>query len=150
MITVNIFTGKPGMSRGGIGIGLKAEITNSGPSRASMGGSKLPDGVAAGGHRPAAGETRISFRRALKQARRLRMKVPGVEGIKTSVSGRLELARTSPAPSTTTTAPSRCQTLRVTSTAASLVKAFKPPGREGLDLQGESPRRKAPAAKEVK
>ena len=42
-------------------------------------------------------EKRISFRRALKQAQQRAMKLPGVKGIKTSVSGRLggaEIART--------------------------------------------------------
>lgn len=42
-------------------------------------------------------EKRISFRRALKQAQQRAMKVPGVKGIKTSVSGRLggaDIART--------------------------------------------------------
>ena len=34
-------------------------------------------------------EKRISFRRALKQAQGRSMKVPGVKGIKTAVSGRL-------------------------------------------------------------
>ena len=42
-------------------------------------------------------EKRISFRRALKQAQQRAMKLPGVKGIKTSVSGRLggaDIART--------------------------------------------------------
>ena len=104
MITVNIFTGKPGMiiGRGGAGIeALKAEITNflGRPAHINVMEIKQPDGDAQLGAQNIAQqlEKRISFRRALKQAQQRAMKVPGVKGIKTSVSGRLggaDIART--------------------------------------------------------
>ena len=104
MITVNIFTGKPGMiiGRGGAGIeALKAEITNflGRPAHIKVMEIKQPDGDAQLVAENIAQqlEKRISFRRALKQAQQRAMKVPGVKGIKTSVSGRLggaDIART--------------------------------------------------------
>ena len=104
MITVNIFTGKPGMiiGRGGAGIeALKAEITNflGRPAHINVMEIKQPDGDAQLVAENIAQqlEKRISFRRALKQAQQRAMKVPGVKGIKTSVSGRLggaDIART--------------------------------------------------------
>ena len=104
MITVNIFTGKPGMiiGRGGAGIeALKAEITNflGRPAHINVMEIKQPDGDARLVAENIAQqlEKRISFRRALKQAQQRAMKVPGVKGIKTSVSGRLggaDIART--------------------------------------------------------
>ena len=104
MITVNIFTGKPGMiiGRGGAGIeALKAEITNFLGRPAHINGMEIkqPDGDAQLVAENIAQqlEKRISFRRALKQAQQRAMKVPGVKGIKTSVSGRLggaDIART--------------------------------------------------------
>ena len=104
MITVNIFTGKPGMiiGRGGAGIeALKAEITNflGRPAHINVREIKQPDGDAQLVAENIAQqlEKRISFRRALKQAQQRAMKVPGVKGIKTSVSGRLggaDIART--------------------------------------------------------
>ena len=104
MITVNIFTGKPGMiiGRGGAGIeALKAEITNflGRPAHIKVMEIKQPDGDAQLVAETIAQqlEKRISFRRALKQAQQRAMKVPGVKGIKTSVSGRLggaDIART--------------------------------------------------------
>ena len=104
MITVNIFTGKPGMiiGRGGAGIeALKAEITNflGRPAHINVMEIKQPDGDAQLVAENIAQqlEKRISFRRALKQAQQRAMKLPGVKGIKTSVSGRLggaDIART--------------------------------------------------------
>ena len=104
MITVNIFTGKPGIiiGRGGAGIeALKAEITNflGRPAHINVMEIKQPDGDAQLVAENIAQqlEKRISFRRALKQAQQRAMKVPGVKGIKTSVSGRLggaDIART--------------------------------------------------------
>ena len=104
MITVNIFTGKPGMiiGRGGAGIeALKAEITNflGRPANINIMEIKVPDTNAQLVAENIAQqlEKRISFRRALKQAQQRAMKVPGVKGIKTSVSGRLggaDIART--------------------------------------------------------
>ena len=104
MITVNIFTGKPGMiiGRGGAGIeALKAEITNflGRPAHINVMEIKQPDGDAQLVAENIAQqlEKRISIRRALKQAQQRAMKVPGVKGIKTSVSGRLggaDIART--------------------------------------------------------
>ena len=104
MITVNIFTGKPGMiiGRSGAGIeALKAEITNflGRPAHINVMEIKQPDGDAQLVAENIAQqlEKRISFRRALKQAQQRAMKVPGVKGIKTSVSGRLggaDIART--------------------------------------------------------
>ena len=104
MITVNIFTGKPGMiiGRGGAGIeALKAEITNflGRPAHINVMEIKQPDGDAQLVAENIAQqlEKRISFRRSLKQAQQRAMKVPGVKGIKTSVSGRLggaDIART--------------------------------------------------------
>ena len=104
MITVNIFTGKPGMiiGRGGAGIeALKAEITNflGRPAHINVMEIKQADGDAQLVAENIAQqlEKRISFRRALKQAQQRAMKVPGVKGIKTSVSGRLggaDIART--------------------------------------------------------
>ncbi len=104
MMTVNIFTGKPGMiiGRGGAGIeALKAEITNflGRPVHINVMEIKQPDGDAQLVAENIAQqlEKRISFRRALKQAQQRAMKVPGVKGIKTCVSGRLggaDIART--------------------------------------------------------
>jgi small subunit ribosomal protein S3 len=104
MITVNIFTGKPGMiiGRGGAGIeALKAEITNflGRPAHINVMEIKQPDADAQLVAENIAQqlEKRISFRRALKQAQQRAMKLPGVKGIKTSVSGRLggaDIART--------------------------------------------------------
>lgn len=95
-VTVNLFTAKPGMiiGRGGAGIDqLKADITS------FLGRSvhinvmeiKQPDGDAQLVAENIAQqlEKRISFRRAMKQAQQRAMKVPGVKGIKTYVSGRL-------------------------------------------------------------
>ena len=103
-VTINIFTAKPGMiiGRGGAGIeALKAEITNflGRPAHINVMEIKQPDGDAQLVAENIAQqlEKRISFRRALKQAQQRAMKVPGVKGIKTSVSGRLggaDIART--------------------------------------------------------
>ena len=102
MITVNIFTGKPGMiiGRGGAGIeALKAEITNflGRPAHINVMEIKQPDGDAQLVAENIAQQLEKRFRRALKQAQQRAMKVPGVKGIKTSVSGRLggaDIART--------------------------------------------------------
>ena len=104
MITVNIFTGKPGMiiGRGGAGIeALKAEITAflGRPAHINVMEIKQPDGDAQLVAENIAQqlEKRISFRRALKQAQQRTMKIQGVKGIKTCVSGRLggaDIART--------------------------------------------------------
>ena len=95
MITVNIFTGKPGMiiGRGGAGIeALKAEITNflGRPAHINVMEIKQPDGDAQLVAENIAQqlEKRISFRRAMKQCLGRAMKA-GAKGIKTSVSGRL-------------------------------------------------------------
>ena len=103
MITVNIFTGKPGMiiGRGGAGIeALKAEITNflGRPAHINVMEIKQPDGDAQLVAENIAQqlEKRISFRRAMKNAMGRAMRA-GALGIKTSVSGRLggaEIART--------------------------------------------------------
>ena len=95
MITVNIFTGKPGMiiGRGGAGIeALKAEITNflGRPAHINVMEIKQPDGDAQLVAENIAQqlEKRISFRRAMKQCLGRAMKA-GAKGIKTCVSGRL-------------------------------------------------------------
>ena len=103
-ITVNIFTAKPGMiiGRGGAGIeALKADITNflGRPAHINVMEIKQPDADAQLVAENIAQqlEKRISFRRALKQAQQRAMKINGVQGIKTAVSGRLggaDIART--------------------------------------------------------
>ena len=103
-ITVNIFTAKPGMiiGRGGAGIeALKADITNflGRPAHINVMEIKQPDADAqlVAENIAAQLEKRISFRRALKQAQQRAMKINGVKGIKTCVSGRVggaDIART--------------------------------------------------------
>ena len=103
-ITVNIFTAKPGMiiGRGGAGIeALKKDITEflGRPAHINVMEIKQPDADAQLVAENIAQqlEKRISFRRALKQAQQRAMKINGVKGIKTSVSGRLggaDIART--------------------------------------------------------
>ena len=103
-ITVNIFTAKPGMiiGRGGAGIeALKKDITDflGRPAHINVMEIKQPDADAQLVAENIAQqlEKRISFRRALKQAQQRAMKINGVKGIKTSVSGRLggaDIART--------------------------------------------------------
>ena len=98
-ITVNIFTAKPGMiiGRGGAGIeALKKDITDflGRPAHINVMEIKQPDADAQLVAENIAQqlEKRISFRRALKQAQQRAMKINGVKGIKTSVSGRLGVA----------------------------------------------------------
>ncbi len=103
-ITVNIFTAKPGMiiGRGGAGIeALKKDITDflGRPAHINVMEIKQPDADAQLVAENIAQqlEKRISFRRALKQAQQRAMKINGVKGIKTCVSGRLggaDIART--------------------------------------------------------
>ena len=95
-ITVNIFTAKPGMiiGRGGAGIEeLKRNITEflGRPCHINVMEIKQPDADAQLVAENIAQqlEKRISFRRAMKQAQQRSMKLPGVKGIKPSVSGRL-------------------------------------------------------------
>jgi small subunit ribosomal protein S3 len=95
-MTVNVFTAKPGMiiGRGGAGIEeLKKNITEflGRPCHINVMEIKQPDADAQLVAENIAQqlEKRISFRRAMKQAQQRSMKVPGVKGIKTSVSGRL-------------------------------------------------------------
>ena len=95
-MTVNIFTAKPGMiiGRGGAGIEeLKTNITEflGRPCHINVMEIKQPDADAQLVAENIAQqlEKRISFRRAMKQAQQRSMKIPGVKGIKTSVSGRL-------------------------------------------------------------
>ena len=103
-VTVNIFTSKPGMIIGPKGATieqLKKDITTSLGRTAVINvlEIKQPDADAQLVAENIAQqlEKRIGFRRALKQAQQRAMKLPGVKGIKTSVSGRLggaDIART--------------------------------------------------------
>ena len=103
-VTVNIFTAKPGMIIGRQGAGieaLKKDITVllGRPAHINVLEIKQPDADAqlVAENIAAQLEKRISFRRALKQAQQRAMKINGVKGIKTSVSGRLggaDIART--------------------------------------------------------
>ena len=92
-VTVNIMTSKPGMIIGPKGATieqLKAEVTK-------QLGQPDADAQLVAENIAQQLEKRISFRRALKQAQQRAMKLPGVKGIKTSVSGRLggaDIART--------------------------------------------------------
>ncbi len=125
-VTVNIMTSKPGMIIGPKGATieqLKAEVTKQlgRPAQINVMEIKQPDADAQLVAENIAQqlEKRISFRRALKQAQQRAMKLPGVKGIKTSVSV-VWAARTLPAPSTIMMAPSRCRPCAPTSTTASL------------------------------
>ncbi|MDO4837991.1 MAG: 30S ribosomal protein S3 [Clostridia bacterium] len=103
-ITVNIFTAKPGMIIGRQGAGieaLKKDITEflGRPAHINVMEVKQPDADAQLVAENIAQqlEKRISFRRALKQAQQRAMKINGVKGIKTCVSGRVggaDIART--------------------------------------------------------
>ena len=103
-ITVNIFTAKPGMIIGRGGAGIEAlkkdiEVFLGKPANLNIMEIKVPETNAQLVAENIAQqlEKRISFRRALKQAQQRAMKLPGVKGIKTSVSGRLggaDIART--------------------------------------------------------
>ena len=96
VVTVNIYTSKPGMIIGQKGAAieqLKKDV------QAFIGKNchinvleiRTPDADAQLVAENIAQqlEKRISFRRAMKQAQQRSMKIPGVKGIKTSVSGRL-------------------------------------------------------------
>ena len=102
-VTVNIFTAKPGMIIGRqAGIeALKKDITVllGRPAHINVLEIKQPDADAqlVAENIAAQLEKRISFRRALKQAQQRAMKINGVKGIKTCVSGRVggaDIART--------------------------------------------------------
>ena len=103
-ITVNIFTAKPGMIIGRQGAGieaLKKDITDflGRPAHINVMEVKQPDADAQLVAENIAQqlEKRISFRRALKQAQQRAMKINGVKGVKTCVSGRVggaDIART--------------------------------------------------------
>ena len=103
-VTVNIFTAKPGMTIGRQGAGieaLKKDITVllGRPAHINVLEIKQPDADAqlVAENIAAQLEKRISFRRALKQAQQRAMKINGVKGIKTCVSGRVggaDIART--------------------------------------------------------
>ena len=103
-LTVNIFTAKPGMIIGRQGAGieaLKKDITVllGRPAHINVLEIKQPDADAqlVAENIAAQLEKRISFRRALKQAQQRAMKINGVKGIKTCVSGRVggaDIART--------------------------------------------------------
>ena len=107
-VTINVFVSKPGMI-----IGKKTEQKPANieilkqkvqaivgcPCRINVLEIKQPDADAqlVAENIAAQLEKRISFRRALKQAQQRAMKLQGVKGIKTSVSGRLggaDIART--------------------------------------------------------
>ena len=95
-VTVNIFTAKPGMIIGRQGAGieaLKKDITVllGRPAHINVLEIKQPDADAqlVAENIAAQLEKRISFRRALKQAQQRAMKINGVKGIKTCVSGRV-------------------------------------------------------------
>ena len=101
---MNIFTAKPGMIIGRQGAGieaLKKDITEflGRPAHINVMEVKQPDADAQLVAENIAQqlEKRISFRRALKQAQQRAMKINGVKGIKTCVSGRVggaDIART--------------------------------------------------------
>ena len=103
-VTVNIFTAKPGMIIGRQGAGieaLKKDITVllGRAAHINVLEIKQPDADAqlVAENIAAQLEKRISFRRALKQAQQRAMKINGVKGIKTCVSGRgggADIART--------------------------------------------------------
>ena len=95
-VGVTIHTAKPGIviGRGGAGVeALKKEISDFTGKDVSLNilEIKYPDADAQLVAENIAQqlEKRISFRRAMKQAQQRSMKIPGVKGIKTSVSGRL-------------------------------------------------------------
>ena len=103
-VTINIFTSKPGMIIGPKGATieqLKKDVTAflGRAAQINVLEIKQPDADAqlVAENIAAQLEKRISFRRALKQAQQRAMKINGVKGIKTSVSGRLggaDIART--------------------------------------------------------
>ena len=160
MVTVNIFTGKPGMIIGRAGAGieaLKPEVTNflGRPCHINVREIKQPDGDAQLVAENIAQqlEKRISFRRALKQAQQRAMKVQGVKGVKTCVSGRLggaDIARTEHYHDGSTP----LQTLRA-NIDYGFAEAKTTYGRLGVKVwiyKGQilPKAKKAPAAKEVK
>ena len=159
-MTVNIFTAKPGMiiGRGGAGIEeLKKNITEflGRPCHINVMEIKQPDADAQLVAENIAQqlEKRISFRRAMKQAQGRSMKVPGVKGIKTAVSGRLggaDIARSEhyhegSIPLQTLRANIDYGFAEAKTTYGRLgvkvwiYKDLRTPGRQGLDLQGTDP-----------
>ncbi len=95
-VKVTVYTAKPGVviGKGGTAVDeLKAEIQKMTQDkvilnivevrRPEMDAQLVAENIAQ------QLEKRISFRRAMKQAQQRSMKIPGVKGIKTSVSGRL-------------------------------------------------------------
>ena len=103
-VTINIFTSKPGMIIGPKGATieqLKKDVTAflGRAAQINVLEIKQPDADAqlVAENIAAQLEKRISFRRAMKQSQGRAMKLPGVKGINTSVSGRLggaDIART--------------------------------------------------------
>ena len=95
-ISVGIYTARPGMliGKGGAGIEeIKAAVAKEIGKPVSVNIMEVRDADAdaqlVAENIAAQIEKRISFRRAMKQAQQRSMKIPGVKGIKTSVSGRL-------------------------------------------------------------
>ena len=159
-VTVNIMTSKPGMIIGPKGATieqLKAEVTKQlgRPAQINVMEIKQPDGDAQLVAENIAQqlEKRISFRRALKQAQQRAMKVQGVKGVKTCVSGRLggaDIARTEHYHDGSTP----LQTLRA-NIDYGFAEAKTTYGRLGVKVwiyKGQilPKAKKAPAAKEVK
>ena len=159
-VTINIFTAKPGMiiGRGGAGIeALKKDIEAflGRPANINIMEIKVPDTNAQLVAENIAQqlEKRISFRRALKQAQQRAMKVQGVKGVKTCVSGRLggaDIARTEHYHDGSTP----LQTLRA-NIDYGFAEAKTTYGRLGVKVwiyKGQilPKAKKAPAAKEVK
>ena len=103
-VTINIFTSKPGMIIGPKGATieqLKKEVADKTGNEVFINIFEVrnvdTDAQLVAESIASQLEKRISFRRALKQAQGRAMKLPGVKGIKTSVSGRLggaDIART--------------------------------------------------------
>ncbi|MDO4482915.1 MAG: 30S ribosomal protein S3 [Clostridia bacterium] len=95
-VTVNIFTAKPGMIIGRQGAGieaLKGDITAflGHPAHINVMEIKQPDADAQLVAENIAQqlEKRISFRRAMKQSIQRAMRINGVKGVKTALSGRI-------------------------------------------------------------
>lgn len=103
-ITVDIYTGRPGMliGKGGVGVeAIKADVSKlvGKPVNVNIMEVRNPDGNAqlVAENIAAQLEKRISYRRAMKKAMQNAMSKPGVKGIKLMCSGRLggaEIART--------------------------------------------------------
>ena len=101
---VSVYTAKPGIviGKGGAGVeALKKELEQFTGRQVALDIMEIKnpdcDATLVAENIAQQLEKRISFRRALKQAQGRAMKLPGVKGIKTSVSGRLggaDIART--------------------------------------------------------